>query len=137
MSNLAPISCRCPKCRAMCSHSVCLPTPKEARELLRRGYALRMAVYQFKPGSDSDSYVGPATKGREDEVLNRTNYGACTFHKDGLCELHDLGLKPLEGRATHHDRDWREARLQVVKTWKGKAFESVSSQLNRLKGTAA
>ena len=26
----------------------------------------------------------------------------CIFFKDGLCELHDLGLKPLEGRLSHH-----------------------------------
>lgn len=28
--------------------------------------------------------------------------GYCTFYHDGLCELHDLGLKPTEGRLSHH-----------------------------------
>ena len=28
--------------------------------------------------------------------------GYCTFFRDGLCELHDLGLKPTEGRLSHH-----------------------------------
>jgi hypothetical protein len=28
--------------------------------------------------------------------------GFCTFYHDGLCELHDRGLKPTEGRLSHH-----------------------------------
>ena len=26
----------------------------------------------------------------------------CTFFHDGLCELHDKGLKPTEGKLSHH-----------------------------------
>ncbi|MDR2002668.1 MAG: hypothetical protein LBQ74_06525 [Prevotella sp.] len=27
----------------------------------------------------------------------------CVFFKDGLCELHNLGLKPTEGKLSHHN----------------------------------
>lgn len=26
----------------------------------------------------------------------------CTFFNDGLCELHESGLKPTEGKLSHH-----------------------------------
>lgn len=32
----------------------------------------------------------------------REDNGWCTFFHDGLCELHDKGLKPTEGRLSHH-----------------------------------
>lgn len=28
--------------------------------------------------------------------------GHCTFFRNGLCELHDAGLKPTEGRLSYH-----------------------------------
>ena len=28
--------------------------------------------------------------------------GYCAFFKDGLCELHDKKLKPIEGKLSHH-----------------------------------
>ena len=31
-----------------------------------------------------------------------TDKGWCVFYHDGLCELHDKGLKPTEGRLSHH-----------------------------------
>lgn len=31
----------------------------------------------------------------------QTEHG-CVFWKDGLCELHDRGLKPTEGRLSYH-----------------------------------
>lgn len=116
----------------MCAHSVCLPTPDEARNLIRKGYAARMAVYRFAPG-DEHAYVGPAVAGRAHEELPRTNMGPCSFFSDGLCELHDLGLKPLEGRLACHDRDWRIVRLEVQRTWKGKSFQSVAAALKAAK----
>jgi hypothetical protein len=33
----------------------------------------------------------------------QTDEGWCVFREDGLCQLHSLGLKPTEGRLSHHD----------------------------------
>jgi len=130
-SKFTPISCACDKCKSMCSTSVCVPTPKEARELIRLGYASRLGVYKCSPIDDSSSFIAPATVGREGEVLNKTTSGPCTFHKDGLCELHDKGLKPFEGRIAHHDRPWLEVRLQALKHWRGKTYQSVLHALSK------
>lgn len=110
-----PVECSCHQCQAMCANSVCLPTPKEVGQLVKQGYGNRLATYQF----DSNSlYQAPATVGYENKILPRTNMGACTFFKNGKCELHDLGLKPLEGRLAHHSRPWQLVRLEVIKHWK-------------------
>ena len=35
-------------------------------------------------------------------VQAKQEAGGCTFFQDGLCELHAAGLKPTEGRLSHH-----------------------------------
>ena len=35
-------------------------------------------------------------------VQARQVNGYCTFFRNGLCELHDAGLKPTEGKLSHH-----------------------------------
>jgi hypothetical protein len=54
-------------------------------------------------------------------------YGRCTFlTEEGLCELHDKGLKPLEGRVAtckitkESTKNHAEARAFIVKRWKTK-----------------
>jgi hypothetical protein len=128
---MTPITCACERCRAMCAHSACVPTPAEARELMRRGYAARMAAY--KPfGTDDQAVVAPAVVGAEGGERRRTD-GRCTFHtEDGKCELHSLGLKPMEGRLAHHDRDWRAVRHAVNATWRGQQFRSAEAMRQRL-----
>jgi len=37
--------------------------------------------------------------------MSHATYGPCTFHKSNLCQLHDMGLKPSEGRMVNHDYD--------------------------------
>lgn len=119
-------TCACQKCRAMCAHSTCLPTPDEARELIRRGYGPRLAAYHFEI-----EVVGPAPAGMEGRLdLRHTRYGACTFRTpDGLCELHELGLKPLEGREAHHDKPWLPVRLHVATFWTPDQFAALQDSL--------
>ncbi len=113
----------------MCRHSACLPTPDEARTLIKAGYGPRLARYEWT--TDIPNAIGPALKGFEGHILHLTKGGPCTFHlEDGRCELHALGLKPLEGRLAHHDRNWMAVRAQVLKTWLGKRYESVRKRLS-------
>jgi hypothetical protein len=117
----------------MCAHSVCLPTPAQARELVRR-HPDRMAVYKFDNLGDGVGVVAPATVGRADEVLTRTNLGPCTFFKDGGCELHGSALKPFEGQIAHHTRGWMPVRAVALSKWKGKQFQSVATSLAKHRG---
>jgi hypothetical protein len=113
----------------MCAHSVCLPTPEEARILIKRGYGPRLATYQLCPDPTQLVFVGPAPKGKEGARALPDTGAACTFYTDGECELHDLGLKPLEGRLAHHDRDPAPIRIHMSTLWRGKTFNSVLAKL--------
>ena len=132
---MKPVTCSCPKCRAMCAASTCLPTPEQARQLIRLGYAPRLATYSF-PESEV-RFVGPAPAGKEGaRDLPDTLQGRCAFHVDGLCELHAPGLKPLEGTLAHHDRHWLPIRMHMAAHWRGKRFDSVMALLERSSGSA-
>lgn len=131
-SGFDTVECACDQCKAMCAHSVCLPTPEGARALILAGYGHRLSIYKFSPFDDSFSFVAPATVGHEGKILPRTNAGQCTFFKEGKCELHDKNLKPFEGRIARHDRPWKEIRFEAMQSWKGKAFESVRATLLRV-----
>jgi hypothetical protein len=129
---LVPVSCNCAQCQAMCNSSTCLPTPQEARELLRRGYAERLATYRFMPDPAQLAVLGPAPRGQEGaEDLPHTQAGPCTFFHNGLCELHDLRLKPLEGRLAHHSIPWQPVRMHLLSHWKGRQFDSVTTAWRR------
>lgn len=128
---MTPIECDCPKCASLCAHSTCLPTPSEARDLIRAGYASRLATYKFTPSADLPAFVGPAPKGKEGaRDLMHTREG-CTFFDGKHCELHVLGLKPLEGKLAHHTRPWEPIRFHVMQHWKGKQFYSVEAMLSK------
>jgi hypothetical protein len=66
--------------------------------LIDAGYIDRLAITGWS--------VGLALR-RIDRIIPmvqplKAGNGFCAFHKDGLCELHDLGLKPTEGKLSHH-----------------------------------
>lgn len=86
--------CSCNTCQDMCKRAPCLGTPDEMLTLIKKGYADRLQRGTWAAGRqygipDVDLIVLP----KYDEQK-----GACTFFSEGKCELHDLGLKPLEGR---------------------------------------
>lgn len=92
-----------------------------------------MSTYIF--GEKQTKGIGPSPKNYEGATgLPNTIVGGCTFFSAGLCTLHALGLKPLEGRISHHSKDWKQVRLEVLSHWKGKQYESVLASLNKIKG---
>jgi len=127
---MQPIQCSCEKCAAMCEHSTCMPTPAEARALIRAGFGRRLTTYRFYPDPTRLAMVAPAPKGQEGAHDLPHSRACCTFFTAGKCELHNLGLKPLEGRLTHHDRDWLPIRMEVAGHWRGRQFDSVLATLN-------
>ena len=100
--DILPSECDCEKCRNMC-HGPCCGTVEEIDRLIDLGYANRL-MYDDWP--DGNSLIKPALKGYEGENapwVTRTEEG-CTFWIEGKCQLHDLGLKPLQGRLSHHSQ---------------------------------
>lgn len=130
--NLAPNECSCDTCKEMCRRP-CWGTPEDAKKIIDAGYGHRL-MRDFWGGENGDQnteILCPALKGHEGQkapFFPRSPDG-CTFWKDGLCELHDLGLKPTEGKlATCNPKimdDDGEISLheEIYMTWKNPEAE--------------
>lgn len=91
-----PCQCKCSLCKEQC-HTPCLGTPEDIEKLIDAGYTSKL-----KP---TDWYAG-VIMGVIDSPIPMIQPIAgeeyCVFFQNGLCELHDKGLKPTEGRLSHH-----------------------------------
>ena len=83
--------CTCDKCKNMCKVP-CIGTPKDIEAIIDAGYADRLKETMWMVG-----YL--AVKEKPIAMIQPTEKdGWCAFRRpDGLCELHDRGLKPTEG----------------------------------------
>lgn len=97
-SGRKPTSCACEKCRNQCK-TPCLGTPEDIERLIEAGYGDRLSPTEWWAGSLMGVVKGPVLMIQ----AKREDNGWCTFRRpDGLCELHDKGLKPTEGKLSHH-----------------------------------
>ena len=132
LKDIPDSTCSCERCQRMCEERPCWSTPKEASALIKAGYGDRLWL-DFWAGGFGDDYLddvnilAPAAVGSEKAYRPFWPTGRCTFLTDeGLCELHDLGLKPTEGRkascAESHDKAMvlHEA---VARTWDDEAAQ--------------
>lgn len=92
-----PIECKCQKCKQQCK-TPCLGTPEDILRIINAGYKERLAITHWWVGIARGKLDFPVIMIQARQEEN----GYCTFYHDGLCELHDLGLKPTEGRLSHH-----------------------------------
>ena len=92
-----PIECKCQKCKQQCK-TPCLGTPEDILRLIKAGYKERLAITHWWVGIARGKLDFPVIMIQARQEEN----GYCTFFRDGLCELHDLGLNPTEGRLSHH-----------------------------------
>lgn len=96
-SGRRPSVCNCEQCKAQC-HTPCLGTPEDINKLIEAGYQDRLAPTLWAAGMIMGLIDYPIKMVQ----AKREDNGWCTFYHDGLCELHDKGLKPTEGRLSHH-----------------------------------
>ncbi len=93
-----PIACKCEQCKNQC-RTPCLGTPEDILKLIEAGYVERLKPTMWLTGMALGKLTYPIPMVQAETMDN----GWCTFRReDGLCELHDLGLKPTEGRLSHH-----------------------------------
>lgn len=95
----SPVECKCQQCKNQCTVTPCLPTPEDVQALVDAGYKHRLADTIWAAGvimGLTDRYILMVAP-----IYDRSK-GACTFFTNGLCELHEKGLKPTEGRLSHH-----------------------------------
>jgi len=95
--------CSCDICKAFCRRPGWW-TVEEAERAMKKGYGRRMML-EIAP-EFTFAVLSPAFKGSEgDFALQENAKSGCNFLHDGLCELHDTGLQPLECRFCHHTRN--------------------------------
>lgn len=124
-----PIQCKCHLCKAQC-HQPCLGTPQDILRILDAGYAGRLAPTMWAAG------LLMGVTDRVIPMVQATSNGDwCAFFHDGLCELHNKGLKPTEGRLSHHSikidnfKPSKSLAWNVAKEWLNPDNAEVMEQL--------
>lgn len=98
-----PCECKCQLCKMQC-RTPCLGTPHDILRLMDAGYTSRLKPTEWAAGimlGVTDQII-PLIQAEQIGESDLDPNARCTFFKDGLCELHTLGLKPTEGRLSHH-----------------------------------
>lgn len=127
-------ACACDQCRDMC-HRPCWPTPEEAQVLIDAGYGhLLMNDWwigdSWLDESADIQLLCPAAPGRESKLAaGWPGETGCSMQKDGLCQLHDLGLKPAEGRfASCAEESMPTLHHEIAQTWNDEAGQELVRQ---------
>lgn len=101
--------CKCKLCKSQCA-SPCKGTPEDMVKLLASGFQNKIMKTTFQ----GTSILTP---------LYDSEKKSCVFFTDGLCELHDLGLKPTEGKLSHHSTTFekfnykKSVSYHILKEW--------------------
>ena len=122
-------TCDCDECRDMCKRP-CWPTVDEAQAIIDAGYGDYLMSDYHDPGDRETVYILCGRLKDHDKFSAPdwpSSEAGCVFQVDGLCLLHDDGLKPLEGRAALCDAkaarfpnyyaDYRKTREAIIDDW--------------------
>ncbi|MBF0577400.1 hypothetical protein [Dysgonomonas sp. GY617] len=103
--------CRCEECKSQC-RTPCLGTPDDIIKLIEAGYTdkLRLTVWTVGMRINKIEFPIPMVQAMMTE-------NGCIFFKNGLCELHDLGLKPTEGKLSNHTTKLDNYIFEMSLTW--------------------
>jgi hypothetical protein len=124
--------CKCQLCKKQCQVSPCLGTPDDIGRIISAGYKDQLAITEWAAGimmgvtNEVILVVAP--------LFDRAK-GACTFYENGLCTLHDRGLKPTEGKLSHHTTSVsnfdpkKSLAWAVAKEWWGMTETEVEAML--------
>lgn len=105
--------CSCDTCKSQCTRCSCLGTPGDIKNIIDAGFADRLSPTIWMAG-----IIMGATKLPVPMVQAKFIPGSgCTFFKNGLCELHNLGLKPTEGKLSHHTVRMENIVPKLNLTW--------------------
>lgn len=91
-----PNECSCSHCRSQC-HTPCLGTPEDIIKIIEAGYNDKLKATLWLVGMKMNILPVPVPMIQPLQLES-----GCVFFCNGLCQLHDLGLKPTEGRLSGH-----------------------------------
>ena len=126
--------CSCDICKSYCKRPGWW-TVEEAAKAIQAGLVNRMML-EVSPQYDF-GILAPAFKGNEVNYAMQVNAeNGCTFYGNGLCELFETGLEPLECRFTHHNRKGAGIKCHqaLAKDWKSKEGQKLVIQWCRMVG---
>ncbi len=114
--------CTCAQCKELCRRP-CWPTPAEAKRLLAAGHGQELMLAWWEDARVRGGYIMvlcPAVQGHAGFYAPHPEdweqYGAerrCIMQTpEGLCRLHDVALKPLEGRLASGCALYQGARVR-------------------------
>src|SRR5579863_7456826 len=125
--------CDCEKCRAMC-RKPCWGTPEDISRLIQAGYGDRLMLEYWTGECDKKDIEFPAPALKEFEggtaPFIPKSEGGCTFWKDGLCELHEKGLKPTEARVVDHGELNKDIDVHglVAQEWNNEEAQKITKE---------
>lgn len=107
-----PISCKCEQCQAQCKRTPCLGTPQDILALIKAGYKDKLVLTIWEVGYvlGKIDYGIPMVQPRQTEM-------GCIFFEGGLCQLHDIGLKPTEGKLSYHTVTKENVKFSRLLSW--------------------
>lgn len=132
--------CSCEACVQMCRRRPCWGTPEDIQRLIDAGFARSLMRDWWEGGVNTEAssidVIAPAIVGYEGHSAPSWPDGACTFlTPDGLCSLHDRGLKPTEGRVAHHttlaDGPHPDLHRMVAALWESDEGRAVAANWHR------
>ena len=95
----------------MCERTPCLGTPHDILALIEAGYEDYVCYTEWAAGINLGFIDEPIPMVQLKSKRGKTD-GCCICYHDGKCELHLSGLKPTEGKLSHHDVSARELQPQ-------------------------
>lgn len=125
MKKYTESNCSCEQCKMMCHISPCFPTPQDVDKLIQHGFEDNLKTTIFLDVRDGKQYELIAPKAIQGIIATKSGHiipiNKCTFlTEDNLCSLHDLGLKPTEGKQAIHGMEHVETvehRISICQTW--------------------
>lgn len=120
-TGMKPSQCKCNECKSQCA-APCKGTPEDMMKIIGAGFSDRVMAIKF----DGQLIITP---------LYDSSKKVCTFFNNGLCDLHDSGLKPTEGKLSHHSTlklDYKKSITKhVLDTWKALTDEEINSLIDK------
>ena len=125
--------CSCDKCKGMCKRRPCWGTPDEMEKVINTEFVDRLMIDYWADLEGDIKIVCPAIKGYEKRCAPFWPTGQCSlFTPGGLCPLHNLGLKPIEGRVasciTSEDDSLHGEIAEMWDTEKGRSVVQLFKQ---------
>jgi hypothetical protein len=117
----------------------CLGTPQDIEKIIDAGHGDRIKATDWAVGI----MLGVTSDIVKMYQAQHLPFAGCTFFNEGLCQLHDKGLKPTEGRLSHHSvkvdnyNHRKHISWNVAKEWlnpdNAEVIKRIEQKLNNLK----